>query len=232
MTTSDHRLGLIFDVDGVLVDSYSAHFKSWQQAAAEFGFTVSEDEFQQNFGRKSHETIVERWGDRLTPEQVSHFEHQKEAFYREIIRDDFPAMDGAAELIDAWHAAGQLLAVASSGPPENVAIVLEQLGRRQKFQAVITGVDVTRGKPDPQVFLLAGQGLHLPSDRCTVVEDAPAGVAAAKAAGMLAIGLVSTGHTWESLHQADHRVGSLRELSPQRIIEFGGWPSQAVQSQK
>jgi beta-phosphoglucomutase len=218
--TTEKRLGLIFDVDGVLVDSYGAHFKSWQIAAAEFGFTISEDEFRENFGRKSHETIAERWGDRLTAEQVAHFEHRKEAAYRDLIREDFPGLDGAAELIDAWHAAGQLLAVASSGPPENVDIVLDQLRRRKKFQAVITGVDVTRGKPDPQVFLLAAERLALPAEHCAVVEDSPPGIAAAKAAGMVGIGLVSTGHTWESLGGADQRVASLRELTPRQIA---GW---------
>jgi beta-phosphoglucomutase len=218
--TSNEKLGLIFDVDGVLVDSYWAHFKSWQIAAAEFGCTISEEQFRQNFGRKSHETIAERWGDRLTCEQIALFEQRKEAAYRDVIRDDFPDMDGARELIDAWHAAGHLLAVASSGPPENVAIVLDQLARRDRFQAVITGADVTRGKPNPQVFLLAAEGLALPPDRCAVIEDAPAGIAAAKAAGMLAIGLVSTGHTWESLGSADHRVGFLRDLTPRCIIEW------------
>lgn len=221
--TTTQKLGLIFDVDGVLVDSYWAHFKSWQLAAAEFGFQVSEDEFRQNFGRKSHETIAERWGDQLTPAQVTQFEQRKEAAYRDVIRDDFPGMEGACELIDAWHAAGHLLAVASSGPPENVAIVLERLARRNRFSSVITGDDVTRGKPDPQVFLLAAAGLGLPAKQCAVVEDAPAGIAAAKAAGALAIGLVSTGHTWESLAAADHRVGSLRDLTAECIAErLGG----------
>lgn len=214
------KFGLIFDVDGVLVDSYWSHFKSWQIAAAEFGFTITEDEFRHNFGRKSHETITERWGDRLTAEQIAHFEHRKEAAYRDVIRDDFPGMDGARELIDTWQATGNLLAVASSGPPENVAIVLDQLGRRSSFQTVITGDDVTRGKPDPQVFLLAAGGLRLPANHCAVVEDAPAGIAAAKAAGMLAIGLVSTGHTWQSLSAADQRVASLRDLTAADIIEW------------
>lgn len=219
MTTKD-KLGLIFDMDGVLVDSYWAHFKSWQIAAAEFGFSVTEEEFQQNFGRKSHETIQERWGDRLSAKQVAKFEHRKESAYRDVIHDDFPGMDGAAELIDSWHAAGHLLAVASSGPPENVAIVLDGLARRDRFQAVITGADVTRGKPDPQVFLLAAKGLGLPPNHCAVIEDAPAGVAAAKAAGMRAIALVSTGHTWESLSAADYRVASLRDLTPDGIVEW------------
>lgn len=218
--TPTEKLGLIFDVDGVLVDSYWAHFESWQIAAGEFGFQVAEDEFRQNFGRKSHETIVERWGDQLTAEQVSQFEQRKEAAYRDVIRGDFPGMDGARELIDAWHAAGHLLAVASSGPTENVEIVLDHLARRGRFSSVITGDDVTRGKPDPQVFLLAAAGLKLPVGRCAVVEDAPPGVAAAKAAGALAIGLVSTGHTWESLGAADHRVRSLRDLTTERIADW------------
>jgi beta-phosphoglucomutase len=220
--TTTKKLGLIFDVDGVLVDSYWAHFKSWQVAAGEFGFQVTEDEFRQNFGRKSHETIAERWGDQLTPEQVTRFEQRKEAAYRDVIRDDFPGMEGARELIDAWHAAGHLLAIASSGPPENVAIVLERLARRDRFSSVITGDDVTRGKPDPQVFSLAAAALRLPAKQCAVVEDAPAGIAAAKAAGTLAIGLVSTGHTWESLAAADYRVGSLRDLTAERVAEWLG----------
>lgn len=213
-------LGVIFDVDGVLVDSYCAHFRSWQIAAGEFGFTVTEEDFRRNFGRKSHETIAERWGDRLTPEQVTAFEHRKEAAYRDVIRAVFPAMPGARKLIADLHAAGFQLAVASSGPPENVGLVLDQLGQRQLFQAVITGDDVTRGKPDPQVFLLAAERLPLPPGRCAVIEDSPPGVAAAKAAGMLAIGLVSTGHTWESLAQADRRVATLEELSAAMIR---GW---------
>ncbi|HVX12392.1 MAG TPA: HAD family phosphatase [Pirellulales bacterium] len=213
-------LGLIFDVDGVLVDSYAAHFESWQIAAREFGFTISEDEFKQNFGRKSHETISERWGDALTADEIARFAERKEAAYRGVIRYNFPAMDGAGELIDAWHAAGHRLAVGSSAPPENVSIVLDQLGRRDRFQNIITGVDVKRGKPDPQVYLLAAAGLGLPAHRCAVIEDAPAGIAAAKAASALAIGLVSTGHTWESLDQADHRVGTLCDLNPARIV---GW---------
>lgn len=218
--TDSTGYGVIFDVDGVLVDSYQAHFRSWQIAAADFGFTVTEDDFRRNFGRKSHETIAERWGDQLSAEQVAAFEHRKEAAYREVIRALFPAMPGARELIAALHAGGFLLAVASSGPPENVGVVLDELGQRRVFQAVVTGDDVTHGKPDPQVFLLAAERLPMPPAHCAVIEDSPAGVAAAKAAGMLAIGFVSTGHTWASLGQADQRVATLSELSPDIIR---GW---------
>ena len=112
------------------------------------------------------------------------------------------------------------LAVGSSGPPENVELVLEQLGAKHLFGATVTARDVTRGKPDPQVFLVAAARLGVPPERCAVVEDAPLGVAAANAAGMASIGLASTGRTVESLLAAELVVGSLDKLSPQVIGEL------------
>jgi HAD superfamily hydrolase (TIGR01509 family) len=212
--------GVIFDVDGVLVDSYRSHFRSWQIAAAEQGLEITESQFRETFGRKSHETILDRWGDRLGDSQVEAFERRKEAAYRELVAQDFPLMDGAAELLKALAAAGFALAIASSGPPENIHLLLDHLPAGDAFSAIVTGADVTRGKPDPQVFVIAAERLGLPPRRCAVIEDSPPGIAAAKAAGALAIGLVSTGHTPESLAAADHRVDSLRELAPPRILQW------------
>src|SRR5439155_13625408 len=124
-------------------------------------------------------------------------------------------MDGAVELIDALAAAGFLLAVGSSGPPENISLCLAKLGRRANFSAVVTGSDVTRGKPDPQVFELASERLGVPASVCAVVEDAVHGVEAAKRAGMISIGLTGTTDR-ERLGSADLVVDSLRELSPGR----------------
>jgi len=207
------RLGVIFDVDGVLVDSYAAHFESWQRLRRELGVTMSEAQFVATFGRKSHEIIVEFWPHLATSDRrVREIDDRKEELFREIIAADFPAMDGAVELIDALYAAGLALAVGSSGPPENVGLVLDQLGRRDKFRAVVTGRDVTRGKPDPQVFELAAERLGLPPAQCLVVEDAPAGVAAAKAAGAKCLGLASAGRDPAVLAAADRVVRSHREV--------------------
>jgi beta-phosphoglucomutase len=121
------------------------------------------------------------------------------------------------ELIDALHAAGFALAVGSSGPPENVGLVLDRLGRRDKFAAVVTGRDVTRGKPDPQVFAIAAERLGLPAARCLVVEDAPAGVAAAQAAGAKCLGLASAPRDPALLAAADRVVRSLREVDVEEM---------------
>ncbi len=212
------RPAVIFDMDGVLVDSYRAHYESWRVAASELGRDVSEEEFAATFGRTTREIIASTWTDAgLDEAGIAAVDARKEEAYREIIRRDFPAMPGACELLEALKADGFLLAIGSSGPPENVAVVIEQLPAERLFDAAITGNDVTRGKPDPQVFLLAAERLGVPPARCAVVEDAPQGVAAARAAGMASIGLVSTGRTRDELAAADLLVERLDELDPQRI---------------
>jgi beta-phosphoglucomutase len=221
MTTDPQRLAVIFDVDGVLVDSYRAHLESWQRVAASYGLRMSEADFAATFGRTSPDIIRTLWGDRgFADEQVAEFDERKEAEYRRILAEDFPAMPGAAELVDALAESGFVLAAGSSGPPANVELSLEKLGRRERFRAEVTGRDVTRGKPDPQVFQIAAERLGVAPRFCAVIEDAPAGVAAAKRARMAAIGLASTGRSREELSDADLTVSSLRELTPAILREL------------
>lgn len=214
--TADRR-AVIFDMDGVLVDSYAAHFASWRDACAEHGVTMSEAEFRRGFGRTSAEVLRMLWPSPLTAAGIVAIDERKERLYRDLVRDAFPAVDGARDLVLALHDAGFGLAVGSSGPPENVDLVLDALGVRARFSAVVTGRDVTRGKPDPQVFRLAADWLGVPSSACVVIEDAAVGIEAAHAAGMPAIGYVGTGRTAAELRSAELVVGSLRELDPTRV---------------
>jgi len=208
-------LAAIFDMDGVLVDTYHAHYRSWLKMAELEGLHFTEAQFASTFGRTSREIIAHFWGkDRLDDAQIAELDRQKEADFRRIIETDFPAMPGIRELLPALHEAGFKLAVGSSGPPENVRLVLDKLGANELFEAIVTGDDVRRGKPDPQVFLIAAERLGIVPARCAVIEDAPAGVAAANAAGMTSIGLVSTGRTPDDLAAAHAVVRSLTEISP------------------
>src|SRR6476660_6776727 len=119
---------VIFDMDGVLVDSYRAHWQSWHFMADELGKGLTEEQFVTTFGRTSREIIAEHWGaDCLSPAEIAEFDRRKEALYRDIVAHDFPAMDGAIELIKSLHNAEFKLAVGSSGPPENVALAVERL---------------------------------------------------------------------------------------------------------
>lgn len=209
----EYELGVIFDVDGVLVDSYAAHFASWQVVARQYRFEFTERIFIETFGRTTREILAPILGPGVSSHEVAEIDERKEAAFREILAADFPGMDGAQDVIQQLATAGFRLAVGSSGPPENVALVLTRLGCRELFAAAVTGRDVTLGKPHPQVFLLAAERLGLPPERCVVIEDAPAGVEAALRAGMPCVGFASRGHTLEELHRATVRVSSLRAIS-------------------
>lgn len=214
---------VIFDIDGVLIDSYQAHFESWRQIGRQFNQDVTEQQFAGSFGRTSKDIIRLWWGtllgDKLTDQYSAEIDERKEAAYREVVRKTKPVMPGAVALIDALYSAGFKLAVGSSGPPANVALSLELLERVPKFGAKVTGMDVTRGKPDPQVFQIAASRLGVEPAKCAVIEDAPAGVAAANAAGMTSIALLGTA-TREKLSAARCIVGSLKELTPADIARL------------
>ena len=211
-------LAAIFDMDGVLVDSYQAHFRTWQRLAQEHGFEYSEAMFARGFGRTGREAVAADWPQRdLSPQQIDEIVRRKEQYYRELIGSDFPAMDGAAELIRELKNAGFRVAVGSSGPRENVELAVERLSLSPLLDAQVTGDDVTRGKPDPQIFLLAAERMEVRPSQCVVIEDAPVGVEAAHAAGMKCAGLASTGHQPEDLREAEMVVPTLRDLSPSQL---------------
>jgi beta-phosphoglucomutase len=158
-------------------------------------------------------------GDELIENRVGEFDQRKEALYREIIRRDFPAMEGAEELVARLAADRFLLAVGSSGPPENVALVMEKLRGSEHISVTVTGQDVTRGKPDPQVFQIAAERLGVPANSCAVVEDAIHGVEAAQRAGMAAIALTGT-LARDELAVADLVVDRLQELTPSTVRDL------------
>jgi beta-phosphoglucomutase len=210
-----HTWGVIFDMDGVLIDSYRAHFLSWQKMLQDHGLDITEEQFAATFGRTNPD-IFARLYPSVKQEQYHALAEEKEAAFREIISADFPAMDGASELIAALHRAGAALAIGSSGPPENLEAVLRELPGGTHFMATTNGSEIARGKPHPEVFLTAARKLGLPPERCVVVEDAPAGVAAGKAAGCAVIALTGTAAR-QQLAGADLVVDSLRKLTPEIV---------------
>jgi beta-phosphoglucomutase len=210
---------VIFDVDGVLVDSYVAHFQSWLAVADERGcHRMTEDEFRATFGRTSRETIAAIWpGPPLSAAQIAELDDRKEELYRDMLRQDFRAIPGARELIVALREAGFGVAAGSSGPPPNVYLTLDQLGVRDLMDAVVTATDVVRGKPDPEVFLTCARKLQADPAHCAVIEDAVVGVEAANRAGMLSIAYVAPGRDVALFPHAGRIVASLRELTPAAI---------------
>jgi beta-phosphoglucomutase len=210
------QLAVIFDVDGVLTDSYDAHFQSWQRMFGEIGVQFTDEQFRSTFGRTNRDIFNELYPGQMNDEEARRLGDRKEELYRKIVSETFKPLPGAVALIDALRTAGFKLAVGSSGPPENIALTLEKLGRAERFDATVTGRDVQRGKPDPQVFLLAAERLDVRPERCAVIEDAPQGIEAANRAAMTSIAVTGTA-TRDKLSHARLVVDSLEQLTPYKI---------------
>jgi beta-phosphoglucomutase family hydrolase len=209
--------GALFDLDGVLIDSSPFHFASWVKLGEEVGFTMTPELFRQTFGQRN-DAILRRFIPDTTDEQIAAWSERKEALYRQLAAGKLTPLPGARELVRALKGAGFRLAIASSTPRQNIAFALEQIGMADVFDALVGAEDVTKGKPDPEVFLTAAKRLGVPPERCLVFEDAIAGVIAAKRGGMKCIAVTTT-NPRDALVEAgaDLVVDSLSELSLERL---------------
>jgi beta-phosphoglucomutase len=211
------RRAVIFDMDGVLIDSYHPHLEAWIRLGRKLGHPITEEQFIPTFGRRNPEIFHTFWPGVVPEADIPKWSDWKEATYREILLADFPAMDGARELLDALKGAGFALAVGSSGPPLNVSVAVEGLGRAHLFDATVNSTEVVEGKPHPQVFLRAAEKMGLAPRACAVVEDSLAGLEAARRAGMTPIGITGTFTKDKLVGHAALVVESLRELTPEII---------------
>jgi HAD superfamily hydrolase (TIGR01509 family) len=201
---------VLWDLDGTLVDSEEYHWQSWRDTLAAEGLTITREQFLASFGQRNDRILPGWLGPDATPERIAHVGGTKEAEYRRLVEQNgLDALPGAADWVARLHAQGWRQAVASSAPGANVEVMLRVLGLARYFDATTAAEDVTRGKPDPQVFLEAAARLGVPSARCIVVEDAAVGVEAARRAGMRCIGVNRA-----ATLAADLAVDSLEHLAP------------------
>lgn len=211
MFRSNNR-AVIWDMDGVIVDTASYHRKAWQGVFRKQGIAFTEEDFRHSFGQRNDTIIKEVMGTEVSPDELNTISSEKEVIFRESIRQNLRPLSGAIELMAATGKDGFLTALASSAPIENIRLLLEGLGIDKCFQSIISAGDVSRGKPDPQVFLLAARRLGVEPANCIVIEDAVAGVSAAKRAGMYCVAVTNT-HPRDSLIEADIIVSSLTEIT-------------------
>jgi beta-phosphoglucomutase len=189
---SMNQTGVIFDMDGVLALTENAHWQSWQAAADARNVDIEYEKFLSCFGRVNPDCIAIMFGSDIPPEESARIAEEKESAFRDILRQNVPLAPGLSDLLKSLREMGLRLAVGSSGPRENVDLILSAGGIRQSFEAIVHGGEVTHGKPSPDVFLLAAKRLGLPPGSCAVIEDAPAGIRAAVAARMLPIAVATT----------------------------------------
>jgi beta-phosphoglucomutase len=208
--------GVLWDLDGTLIDSAGYHWIAWRDTLAAEGRAVNEQDFANTFGKRNDEILRELFGPRVTPEWMRRVSDTKEQAYRRQLRTHgLDVLPGALEWLVRLHEAGWKQAIASSAPRPNIDAVLAVLDLGRYLQAVVSADEVGRGKPDPALFLESARRIGVPRQRCIVVEDAPAGLEGARRACMHTIGVLSHHHRQLS---ADLVVSSLEELPPDAFM--------------
>lgn len=185
---------VLWDMDGTLIDSEEFHWISWRDTMAKEGIPITHEQFLSSFGQRN-DSIVPRWlGAASTSERVERISNAKEELYRDLIRKHgMSPLPGVSDWIRRLHEEGWLQAIASAAPRPNIEVVVESLKAVHYFQAIVSAEDVQKGKPDPEVYLLAASRVGASPERSIVVEDAVAGVEAARNAGMRSIGVSRNG---------------------------------------
>jgi beta-phosphoglucomutase len=180
--------GVIFDLDGVLVDSHPVHVRAWKRCLSSIGNTMSEHDMDFILEGRKREDILRHFFGELSEDQMQIYGQQKETLFREESKT-IGTIPGVREFLDELANASITMAVASCGGGGRVHYLLDRLDLRKYFRVVVTGDEVAKGKPDPAIFRRAAAGLNILGKDLLVVEDSVSGVKAAKAAGMKCLGI-------------------------------------------
>ncbi|ADJ26424.1 HAD-superfamily hydrolase, subfamily IA, variant 3 [Dehalogenimonas lykanthroporepellens BL-DC-9] len=211
--------GVIWDMDGVIIDSADLHFISWREALSRHGLEMSRQQFDATFGRRNDDIIAAVAPEPVPDSKIKAIGEAKELAFRRLAAGSLRVFPGVMDLIKALGESGFRQAIASSAPPENISLVIEELRLKEFIFAVVDGTQVSRGKPDPEVFLKAAAALELSPDNCLVIEDAVAGVIGARQAGM-AVLAVSNTHGVAALADADRVTDTLQVVDVASILEM------------
>ncbi len=189
---------LLFDMNGVVIDDMRFHEQAWIDLAAAHGRVLTVDEVRERLSGRTNPEILEILFGPLPAALVTRRGDDKEAAYRKVYAPHLAPLPGLMALLDQAQAAGVGLALVSSAPQDNIDFTLDGLDLRRRFAAVVTGADVAKGKPDPEMYLLAARRLGVPPSGCVVLEDSLAGIESGRRASMTVVGL-STTHTPDEL---------------------------------
>jgi beta-phosphoglucomutase len=215
--TEAPRFAVIFDMDGVLVDSEPLTIRAYMQAASEFGVELDPQEFVRRVvieGMLIRSLLELRGGD---PADWDGVFRRKTEIYRTLVQEELQMMPGAREVLADLNRSGIPCALATSASRVTMDLVFEAHGLAPYFGATVTLEDVANQKPSPEAFLRAAALLNVSPDRCVVIEDAPKGIAAAKAAGMACVAVPTPLSRSDDLSPADLIVGSLEQITVARL---------------
>jgi beta-phosphoglucomutase len=214
--------GVVFDFDGVIVDSHPVHKRAWKRLLDSVGKAISEEELEFVVDGRRRDDILRHFLGDLDPERIVEYGHRKEQFFREEAAG-VQTISGLLSFLRELEEADVVLGVASSGSRSRVSFLLSRLKLTKHFQVIVTGDDVERGKPDPAIFLRVAKDLQRESSELLAFEDAVSGVKAAKAAGMRCVGIAQPASAAGLLAAgADPVVSDFRPLSHSKLEEIFG----------
>jgi len=203
---------VIFDWDGVVVDSSAHHERSWEILAARRGLPLPPDHFKRGFGKKNN-VIIPGLGWATDPAEVDALAHEKEEIYRSLVREKgIDPLPGVRDLLSSLRATGIPRAIGSSTERANLDCLLDMMDLRIFFDVIVSGEEVVHGKPAPSIFLLAAERLGAAPPDCLVIEDALVGIEAARRAGMPVLAVAAT-EPLDALHSATAAVPDLRAVT-------------------
>lgn len=207
------EMGIIFDWDGVIIDSSKHHEESWERLAREEGKILPEDHFEKGFGMKNEVIIPNLLEWSREESEIRRLSLRKEALYREVVQEwGVESFSGVENFLKRLETTGIPRVIGSSTQRLNLTTVLEVLGWSSYFSDLVSAEDVSHGKPDPEVFLRCATRLKLKPEQCIVFEDAHVGIEAAKAAGIKVVAVATT-HEASELKAADLVIQQLDELT-------------------
>jgi beta-phosphoglucomutase len=206
----------LFDLDGVIVDTAVYHFQAWRRLANELGFDFTEHQNEQLKGISRMESLelILNWGNiTLTETEKLDWATRKNSWYLDLVMQMTPneVLEGVPEFLKSLQE--QNIKIALGSASKNSKLILEKIQMLHYFDTIIDGNNITKGKPNPQVFLLGAEATNTQPAECVVFEDAVAGVQAGKAAGMTVVGVGSP----EILTEADIVITSFKEMSVDRL---------------
>ncbi|HKJ33750.1 MAG TPA: HAD family phosphatase [Balneolales bacterium] len=210
---------IIFDMDGVIIDSNPAHKVALHQFCEKYGYHLTDEYLEKNiYGRTNKDWISNLFGD-LKDHEWKKFEHEKEVLFREIYAEEIKPVEGLIPFLKSLKENDIPRAIATSAPFENVEFTLEKLNIGSYFEIILDESDVTIGKPDPQIYLKTVNALSYPADHCIVIEDSFSGVEAAKNAGCKVIGITTT-HTKDEFNDTDLVINSFNDLNFENLQDL------------
>ncbi len=205
------KRAILWDMDGVISDSYSLHFAAWQETFVKRGIEFTKEDFTKLFGTRNDFIVRSVMGKKLPERDVQIVVQEKEETFRQNATGNIKPFPGVVRLLNILKKGNFKLGLASSAPKENIDLAFSELNLTGIFNCIVSGQEVTKSKPSPQIYLLAAKRLGVIPNDCVVIEDSPLGVKAAKTAGMKCLAITNT-HSRQELEEADRVVDSLENV--------------------